>query len=55
MNGEDPQPVPRPRGKLSHLDIAKKLLREGADPERHDHLGRSPVQQRPGWRAARPT
>jgi uncharacterized protein len=32
MNGEDPQPVPRPRGKLSHLDIAKKLLAKGADP-----------------------
>jgi uncharacterized protein len=32
MNGEDPQPVPRPRGKLSHLDMAKKLLAAGADP-----------------------
>jgi ankyrin repeat protein len=32
MNGEDPQPVPRPRGKLSHLDMAKKLLAHGADP-----------------------
>jgi ankyrin repeat protein len=32
MNGEDPQPVPRPRGKLSHLDMAKKLLEKGADP-----------------------
>jgi len=32
MNGEDPRPVPRPRGKLSHLDIAKKLLEKGADP-----------------------
>ena len=32
MNGEDPQPVPRPRGKLSHLDMAKKLLAKGADP-----------------------
>ena len=32
MNGEDPQPVPRPRGKLSHLDIARKLLAKGADP-----------------------
>jgi uncharacterized protein len=32
MNGEDPRPVPRPRGKLSHLDIAKKLLDKGADP-----------------------
>ena len=32
MNGEDPRPVPRPRGKLSHLDMAKKLLAAGADP-----------------------
>ena len=32
MNGEDPRPVPRPRGKLSHLDMAKKLLAKGADP-----------------------
>jgi ankyrin repeat protein len=32
MNGEDPRPVPRPRGKLSHLDIAKRLLDKGADP-----------------------
>ena len=32
MNGEDPQPVARPRGKLSHLDIAKLLLAKGADP-----------------------
>jgi uncharacterized protein len=32
MNGEDPQPVPRPRGKLSHLDMAKLLLAKGADP-----------------------
>ena len=32
MNGEDPQPVPRPRGKLTHLDMAKKLLAKGADP-----------------------
>jgi ankyrin repeat protein len=32
MNGEDPQPVPRPRGRLSHLDMAKKLLAKGADP-----------------------
>jgi ankyrin repeat protein len=32
MNGEDPRPVPRPRGKLSHLDIARKLLAKGADP-----------------------
>ena len=32
MNGEDPQPVPRPRGKLSHLDMARLLLAKGADP-----------------------
>jgi ankyrin repeat protein len=32
MNGEDPQPVPRPRGKLSHLDMARLLLARGADP-----------------------
>ena len=32
MNGEDPRPVPRPRGTLSHLDMAKKLLAAGADP-----------------------
>jgi ankyrin repeat protein len=32
MNGEDPQPVARPRGKLSHLDIARILLAKGADP-----------------------
>ena len=32
MNGEDPQPVPRPRGRLSHLDIAKLLMAKGADP-----------------------
>ncbi len=32
MNGEDPQPVPRPSGKLSHLDMARKLLAKGADP-----------------------
>jgi ankyrin repeat protein len=32
MNGEDPQPVPRPSGKLSHLDIARLLLAKGADP-----------------------
>src|SRR5262245_39417322 len=32
MNGEDPRPVPRPRGRLSHLDMAKKLLAAGADP-----------------------
>jgi ankyrin repeat protein len=31
MNGEDPRPVPRPGGKLSHLDIARKLLAKGAD------------------------
>ena len=32
MNGEDPQPVARPRGKLSHLDMARLLLAKGADP-----------------------
>jgi ankyrin repeat protein len=32
MNGEDPQPVPRPRGKLSHVDMARLLLAKGADP-----------------------
>ncbi len=32
MNGEDPQPVPRPSGRLSHLDIARLLLAKGADP-----------------------
>ncbi len=32
MNGEDPQPVARPRGKLSHLDMARKLLAHGANP-----------------------
>ncbi len=32
MNGEDPQPVARPRGKLSHLDMARMLLAKGADP-----------------------
>lgn len=32
MNGEDPQPVPQPRGRLSHLDMARRLLAKGADP-----------------------
>ena len=32
MSGVDPQPVPRPSGKLSHIDIVKKLLAKGADP-----------------------
>jgi ankyrin repeat protein len=32
MNGEDPEPVPQRRGKLSHLDIARLLLAKGADP-----------------------
>jgi ankyrin repeat protein len=32
MNGEDPQPVPRPSGTLSHLDMARMLLAKGADP-----------------------
>ena len=32
MNGEDPEPVPQRRGKLSHLDMARLLLAKGADP-----------------------
>lgn len=32
MSGVDPQPVPRPSGTLSHLDMVKKLLAKGADP-----------------------
>jgi len=32
MNGLDPQPVAQPNGKLKHLDIAKKLLEKGANP-----------------------
>jgi ankyrin repeat protein len=32
MNGEDPEPVPQPRGKLSHLDMARLLVAKGADP-----------------------
>ncbi len=32
MNGVDPQPVPQPSGRLSHVDILKKLLAKGADP-----------------------
>jgi len=32
MNGEDPQPVPRPSGRLSHIDLVRKLLAKGADP-----------------------
>ena len=32
MNGEDPEPVPRPRGRLSHLDMARMLLAKGANP-----------------------
>jgi ankyrin repeat protein len=30
--GEDPQPVPRPTGKLSALEFAEQLLRKGANP-----------------------
>jgi ankyrin repeat protein len=33
MNGLDPQPVAQPSGNLSHIDIAKKLLNKGADPD----------------------
>ncbi len=32
MNGLDPQPVAQPSGRMNHLDIAKKLLDKGADP-----------------------
>jgi ankyrin repeat protein len=32
MNGVDPQPPPKPSGHVSHLDIVKKLLEKGADP-----------------------
>jgi uncharacterized protein len=32
MNGLDPQPVPLPSGKLTHIDLLKKLLEKGADP-----------------------
>lgn len=32
MNGLDPQPVARPSGRMTHLDIAKKLLEKGANP-----------------------
>ena len=32
MSGVDPQPVPRPSGKLDHIDILKKLLAKGANP-----------------------
>lgn len=32
MNGLDPQPVAQPSGRMRHLDIAKKLLEKGADP-----------------------
>jgi uncharacterized protein len=30
--GEDPQPVPRPTGKVSALEFAEKLLQKGANP-----------------------
>jgi len=33
MTGVDPQPVPRPSGALSHIDMVEKLLAEGADPD----------------------
>jgi ankyrin repeat protein len=32
MSGVDPQPVPRPSGKLTHIDMLKKLLEKGANP-----------------------
>ena len=32
MSGVDPQPVARPSGKLNHIDILKKLLAKGANP-----------------------
>lgn len=32
MSGVDPQPPPKPSGRLGHLEIAKKLLEKGADP-----------------------
>jgi len=32
MNGLDPQPVAQPSGRMTHIDIAKKLLEKGADP-----------------------
>ncbi len=32
MFGNDPEPVPLPSGKLSHIDLLKKLLEKGADP-----------------------
>jgi len=32
MSGVDPQPPPKPSGRVTHLEIAKKLLEKGADP-----------------------
>lgn len=32
MSGVDPQPPPKPSGRIGHLEIAKKLLAKGADP-----------------------
>lgn len=32
MSGVDPQPVARPSGRLSHVDMLRKLLEKGADP-----------------------
>ena len=32
MSGVDPQPPPRPSGKLTQIDILKKLLEKGANP-----------------------
>jgi len=32
MTGVDPEPVPLPSGRLSHIDMVEKLLAKGADP-----------------------
>lgn len=32
MSGVDPQPPPKPSGRMGHLEIARKLLAKGADP-----------------------
>jgi len=33
MSGVDPQPVARPSGRMSHVDMLNKLLAKGADPD----------------------